>query len=283
MRKFFSNLVRGVSEVILPFCLFFRRKAEYKPLSGRKDGIVVSLTSFPARMPRLWMTLDSLFRQKVRPDKIVLVLTENEFPGGISEVPDSVKRFQHFGLEIVFLPYNLRCHNKYHHSLQAFPEAEVITVDDDSFYRKDTISRLVKLHEKYPKAVCCNIAAVIDPESFHSYRSWKKSVFQSGPDKALVALGFAGVLYPPHIFSGALFDKDLALRLAPTSDDLWLKANELAEGIPVVCGDLFPKPVTVRGSQKESLRRVNKGLENRNDMQWKAMDEHFHLEEIIKS
>lgn len=71
------------------------------------------------------------------------------------------------------------------------------------------------------------------------------------------------------------------MSLAPTADDLWLKAVELDCGIDVACGGFFPKPVTIKSSQKVSLRSVNKGAMNMNDVQWKALDDHFNLKDKI--
>ncbi len=279
MKKFVSNLRRGLEEITLPVWTSFRKSAQPAPLSG-KDGIVVSLTTFPARIGKLWIVMDSLFRQTVRPDKIVLVLSEEEFPERMNGIPDSLEAYMHAGLEIVFVPWNMRCHNKYLYSLQAFKDSIVVTVDDDCYYRKDTLERLLELHSKYPDAVCCNIVAIIDPLHFHEYSFWKKSERELPPGRLNLALGFAGVLYPSSM-PQPIFNMDLARRLAPTADDLWLKAVELTEGIPVACGTFFPKPVTIKSSQKVSLRSLNKGSLNRNDLQWKALDEYFALEEKI--
>lgn len=281
MRKFASNVVRAVREVTLPVWVLSRKGAAHVPLSGREDGIVVSLTSFPARMDGLWIVIDSLFRQTLKPDKIVLALTEEEFPGGIGDLPASILRFMEYGLEIAFLPYNMRCHNKYTYAFETFREAVVVTVDDDSVYPPDTVERLVALSGKYPGAVCCNIAAVIDPLHFHEYSFWRKSSGEREPSNENVALGFAGVLYPRGLDKGAFLDRDLAMSLSPTADDLWLKAVEMAVGVKVACGGFFPRPVTIKSSQKVSLRKVNKGTTNRNDAQWKALDEYFNLKERL--
>jgi len=282
MRKFFSNIGRAFKELTLPLWMCLRRKATYEPLSGKRDGLVVSLTTMPKRIYGLWVVMDSLFRQTVRPDRIILVLTEEEFPVGKESLPESLLRFCPLGLEIVFLPYNLRCHNKYIYSLGSCPGATVITVDDDCYYRRDTIERLVDLHRKYPGAVCCNIAGIIDPNHFYEYSFWKKSSSEREPSDLNVALGFAGVLYPSEIQDVELFlDRNLSKRLAPTADDLWLKACELVSGIKVASGPFFPKPVTISGSQKVSLRSVNKGVMNRNDTQWKSLDVHFSLRSRI--
>ena len=281
MGKTLSNIVRAIKEASLPVWMPFRRNAAYTPLSGRKDGLVVSLTSFPERIGNLWMVLDSLFRQDVRPDKIVVVLTKEEVPEGASSLPESLRKFEPLGVETVFLPYNLRCHNKYFYAFGRYPDATVVTVDDDCIYRKDTLKRLVDLHRKNPGAVCCNIAAVIDPDDFTSYKAWKKSSSEGEPDHLNVALGFAGILYPEDIDRTIFLDRETAEKLAPTADDLWLKAVEIDRGIKVARGRFFPKPVTIKSSQKVSLRSVNKGTESRNDRQWEALDGHFHLREKL--
>ena len=195
-------------------------------------------------------------------------------------VPDSLKEYVDAGLEIVFVPWNMKCHNKYLYSMQAYPESVIVTVDDDCYYRKDTLERLMNLHSRYPGVVCCNIAAIVDPEHFYEYSFWKKSDHVRPPSRTNLALGFAGVLYPPGM-PASLLNMDLARQLSPTADDLWLKALELSEGIDVACGSYFPKPVTIKSSQKVSLRSLNKGTENRNDKQWKALDNYFNLKEKI--
>ena len=57
--------------------------------------------------------------------------------------------------------------------------------------------------------------------------------------------------------------------------------RRVASGIGVACGGFFPKPLTIKSSQVVSLRSKNKGPENRNDLQWTALDEYFGLSKII--
>lgn len=277
-----ANLRRSAEEITLSSRMKRRQDATYEPLSGKEDGVVVSLSSFPKRLPTLWMVIDSLFRQTVRPDKIVLVLTDQEIPEGLDALPESLKKFQQYGLEIVFTPYNYLCHNKYFYTFQAYPDAKVITVDDDCYYSKNTIKRLLELNREYPNTVCCNIAARINLDNFYHYRAWKKNKKAYGPSDLNMAAGFGGVLYPPHLFPNVLFDHELFTRISPIADDLWLKAIEIVSNIKVACGDFYTKPVTIKGSQVVSLRSINKGTENRNDIQWRALDEHFQLINKIK-
>lgn len=280
--KFLSNTARSVKKVLLPLYMAFRKNRRYEPLTGREDGIVVSLTAIPSRIETLWITMDSLFGQKVRPDIIILVLSEQDFPGGMESLPESVTRLREYGLRIVFEKENLLCHKKYRWTFMHHPDSTVITVDDDCYYRSDMISRLVDLSRKYPGTVCANVAAVINMDHFYEYKTWKKSGIERGADPLCVAIGFAGVLYPPHIFSELVFDTDTLTKLSPRADDLWLKACELMCGVSVSCGGFYPKPLTIIGSQKVSLRKTNKGSSNMNDVQWKALDGHFKLRDRLK-
>lgn len=285
--KFLSNIARSVKEITMPLWLRCMGIAAHEPLSGRDGGVTVSLTAIPSRIDRLWVVMESLMRQTVRPDRIIVALTQEEFPQGMAQMPESLLAYVRLGVEIAFLPYNLKCHNKYFHALRHCPDSCVVTVDDDCWYSRDTIARLIDMHEAYQDAVVSNIARVIDTEHFHTYKMWKKSPSASAPDHRCVALGFGAILYPPQFAQRCadaghdLFSVDLIGRLAPTTDDLWLKAVEMVSGIKVACGSFYPNPVTVTGSQKISLRSINKGAENRNDIQWKAMDDHFKLRQII--
>lgn len=278
-RRTAANLVRAASTVVISLRLGSFPKKKYSPLSGKKDGLIVSFTTFPGRIPNVWKVLDSLMRQKCRPDRIVMALTEEEFPD--RKLPASLNPFIEAGLEVVFLPYNYRCHNKYFYVLQAYPEATVVTVDDDSYYRKDLTYRLLKLHEQYPDAVCANISNVISSRNYDRYSNWKKTDRPTAPTHGIIALGFGAVLYPKTFRPALLFDRERIKRLCPTADDLWLKAVEIVEGTMVCCGGYYPRPVTLPGSQEVALRKVNKGTINRNDVQWAALEAEFALREKI--
>lgn len=278
-RRTTNNLIRAASTALISVRLGLFPKKKYAPLSGRRDGVVLSFTTFPRRMSNVWKTLDSLMRQKCRPDRIVMALTEEEFPD--RDLPSSLDPFIEAGLEIVFLPYNYRCHNKYFYAMQAYPEATVVTTDDDSYYRKDLISKLMTLHEKYPEAVCANISNVISKENYGCYSAWKKTDRHTAPTHGIIALGFGAVLYPKTFRPALLFDEERITRLCPTADDLWLKAVETVSGTKVCCGGYYPRPVTLPGSQKVALRKINKGSVNRNDIQWAALEAEFGLKEKI--
>ena len=45
----------------------------------RKENIIVSLTSYPKRIGTVWLTIETLLRQSVKPDEIILWLAQEQF------------------------------------------------------------------------------------------------------------------------------------------------------------------------------------------------------------
>ena len=120
----------------------------------RLHHTVVSLTSHPARIALVWLSVESILRQTYQPDKIILWLAKEQF-SGISELPVSLKKLVGRGLTIEFSD-DLKSHKKYLFSLKEYPDSVVITVDDDFIFPYDTIECLYNFHEKYPHSVICH-------------------------------------------------------------------------------------------------------------------------------
>lgn len=250
------------------------------PLSW--DGkLIVSLTSFPARIDKVWITIDSLMRQTVRPSKICLYLSDEEFPYGRESLPRRLFNYERLGLEICFRPHNLRPHNKYFYALQEHPSCDVITVDDDKCYFSDMIERLVRLHEVYPACICSNAIdmVVFRPDGTPlPGKSWPRSICPVEPLLTNVALGYSGVYYPAGIFKKQLvFDMDDIRLLALRTDDLWLRIHETLEGIPVAGGGYNLPGLTIIGSQRIALMSINctDKEDNGNDVAWKKLCNHY--------
>ena len=253
--------------------------------SGHPD-IVVSLTTHPFRILSLHLVIKSLLKQEILPGKIFVCLTEQEFPGGFDALPAQLKELTLHGVEIVFTSGNIRSHNKYFAAFKRFPDKIVITVDDDFLYHKDTISRLMRLNQLFPSAVCANRVRVvtIKDRKIMTYPHWKRLVPEQDAESDLYqAMGWAGVLYPPRVYDNTIFDVDTFQRIAPFSDDLWLKAVQLKNGIKVaVAKGFFVHPVEILPTQKISLKHLNED-KKMNDVQLRQLDEHFGLTDILKS
>ena len=81
---------------------------------GRK--VVCSLTSFPARIDEIWISIETIFRQTYKADEIILWLSKDQFAG--QELPLSILNCQEKGLTIRWVDGDLRSHKKYFYVLQ---------------------------------------------------------------------------------------------------------------------------------------------------------------------
>ena len=64
------------------------------PVGVLNDELIVSLTTYPARIDTIWMTIDSLMRQTIRPLHLILYLSENEFSNLDGDLPPSLLRYK---------------------------------------------------------------------------------------------------------------------------------------------------------------------------------------------
>lgn len=273
------RLMRDIRQAYLRFDSFPR-------LSG-DTSLVVSLTSFPARMQGLHLVIKSLLMQTVKPGKIMLYLSADEFPRREEDLPTTLCALVGNGLSVRFVDGNLRSHKKYYYAFKDFPDSTVITVDDDILYPQYTIERLVSLSRCYCNAVCANIIRVIgmDGDTFMPYRKWGK--YNIGTESCSMlnaAIGCGGVLYPPRWYDESLFDTEKSMSLCPYADDLWLKAHQLVRHVAVAFpGEYFPKPIELPGTARSALQRHNNGKRNMNDIQWERVDREFGLAGIVKA
>jgi hypothetical protein len=235
--------------------------------------LVVSLTSILSRLSHLHLPLRSLLAQTLRPERIVLWL-----PHALaSRIPSSLQRLVHPPFEIRFT--DLDCpHLKLVGPLGAFPDRVVVTSDDDLLYEPTWLERLFHTHRQFPDRIIAHECRLIGYDSHGSllpYTQWPTVAQPGHCAPALLPLGFAGVLYPPHALPPETTDADLFLRLAPTADDLWFKAMALRRGtLTMRALHPGPKPCPLAGTQSSALARQNV-RQDANRRQWQALCDHF--------
>lgn len=83
-------------------------------------------------------------------EKIIVWLSEQEFPGRLNDLPEELRRLMAKGIEFRFVSENFRSHKKYHYVFREYPDSKVITVDDDLIYPRNTVERLLSLSYQYP-------------------------------------------------------------------------------------------------------------------------------------
>ena len=241
----------------------------------REQKVIVSLTSFPARIDTVWLTIESLFKQSVKVDEIILWLAEEQFEGKAS-LPASLLAAEKRGLTIRFCD-DLRSHKKYFYVMQEYPDDLIILADDDALYPRDMIRKLLELHNKYPQDIISSTSA-ITTTGYNSVPSqWHAPDMDQQLLHSYIAQPFtgSGTLYPPHSLSEHAFDKDVLLKICPYADDLWLFYMALIANTPVTA--YYPYrdiPIMIYGTSANGLWHIN-GAEMQNDVQWRAILDYY--------
>lgn len=191
----------------------------------RDVPVIISLTSYPARMNSIMYTLRSLMTQTVKPDKIILWLTEGQYPRREADVPLEILNLRKYGLTIGWYDRPIRSYTKLIPALQQYPDAIIVTADDDIQYRKDWLEGLYKAYLNEPQMVHCYFSHKISmtDDGCTPYNEWLDVKTESTSYDNLL-LGVGGVLYPPHICYTDVCHEDLFMECAPSEDDLWFWA-----------------------------------------------------------
>lgn len=259
--------------------------------NDRGREVIVSLTSFPAAIQYTVPTIKSLLAGNVLPDRLVLYVTMSQFGGdGLPrELLDLERENEIF--EIRDYDRDICSYRKLIPALKDFPEAVIVTVDDDTDYHPDMLASLLRLHRQYPDHVLAHRAKLILPDK--PYKKWPKlrwyhflgeSIKKSA---RIIQTGVGGVLYPPHALKEDMLDERLFTELAPTTDDIWFWAAAVANGRTVIPVPFGPhnKPKGVGKPKELSLKNVNfKSGADRNDKAFHAILDRFpDVRDAIKS
>lgn len=256
---------------------YVKHPSRKKGITERKrdQKIIVSLTSYPKRIHTVWITIETLLRQNMKPDEIILWLAKDQFDG-MESLPSELLAQRDRGLTIRFCD-DLRSHKKYFYAMQEYPEDLIVLADDDIFYPKDMIRQLYRMHQKNPKEIVCMTAAVISPDLTSPPSMWRKVGANEKIEHSYVAQPYtgAGTLYPPQTVSKKAFQKEVIMSICPYADDLWLKFMSLANGVKVTSMYKFRSiPITIYETGQNGLWYIN-AQGGKNDEQWQKILEYF--------
>lgn len=232
------------------------------------NGVIVSLTSYPARLKSIHVVIRSLLKQKVAAEKVILYLGTDSKE---TDIPDKLKKLTKYNFEIRLGYEDIKPHKKYYFAMQEFPNHTIITVDDDLIYDKNLVSDLIACAKKNPGCVCArrvNLITKNEEGKLNPYSKWKweyKTI--TTPSHSLLATGCGGVLYPPHILPQETFNLKAIKETCLNTDDIWLKFMELKNDVKVVfSNNKVVHPLSLRHTQESGLLQTNTAGENRNDI-----------------
>ena len=238
-------------------------------------GVVIGMTSYPARITSAWKAVETLLRQDVSGIPVILVLAEEEFPEQI--IPRRLQAQMKRGLQVLWTTRNGRSFDKLLPIRQAFPSATIVTVDDDKYFPRTLMSELLKAHRVHPGHIIGARGWRALPDDETGQVSFRTGWVRSQPGDAGYGLhvpGGNGCLYPPDSLDPVVDDLDLAVELCPTTDDIWFWAAAHLKKTPTYCLGMPPhRPI---GSQKDTpaLSDVN---HQREQDQFHRVLQHFDL------
>jgi hypothetical protein len=204
----------------------------------RSPELIVSLTTIPERIDKIFLCIDSLLRQSTKPDRIILWLSESNAPSvpriSKATLPINLVKLQRRGLEIRWTkdigPYRKIVPTKIDHQ-----NAIISTADDDVLYPRHWLKMLYQAYVLQPQYIHCHRAHLIRYDRCgrpRRYREWALLAPGTvGPSLDLVPTGVGGVLYAPGHLHNDVLNESLFLRLCPRADDIWLKAMSLKAGV----------------------------------------------------
>ncbi|WP_336368404.1 glycosyltransferase family A protein [Marinobacter sp. C2H3] len=254
--------------------------------NDRPHDIIVSLTTYGKRLNNVYLTIESLFQQSLKPDRILLWIDSETDK---QQIPEILRLQEKRGFEIRYMERDLGPYSKFFYTLQAYPESLIITVDDDTLYPPDMVDMLYRAWTADPTVVPCHRAHAMIKDSrggLIPYKQWPKGQGSVEPSLLNFPTGVGGVLYFPGCFDDNILNKDLFMSICPNSDDIWLKAMTLKKGTRCRQVDdnrsYGTRFLTIEGSQAQALKRGNKSGPMSNDVKLKAVWDHFDLWQSLK-
>jgi len=252
----------------LRLCLKYKKRFQFKEPSEyslnkviRDKKIIVSLTSYPARINTTYKTIITLLNQKLKADEIILWLAKEDFINQENDLPTDLLNLKNFGLSIKWCD-NLKSYKKLVPALLEYPNDIIITADDDVYYEEDFLESLYKAYLKNPKNIYVkravklefknNTLKAISPRKYF-YNHNKKPTFLNQ------LMGGSGCLYPPNSLYKDVLNIEQIKKLIPTHDDAYFWAMAVLNKTKIQIIDGFDKNLYfIEGTQNVGLIHKNK-------------------------
>lgn len=256
--------------------IIFRSEPGVSSTRCCNEELIITLSTFGDRIHGTAITIESIFEQTVKPNRVILNLGR-QFEGK-GKIPGSLKLLERRGLEIRFTR-DIGPYTKLLPTLRDFPNSTIITVDDDIIYDYDMVSNLVNEHLTHPTEVIASRCREMETRGerlLSPFLEWKFAPNGAESSIKLLPEGSRGILYPPHSMDERVFDEKIFLDLCPSTDDFWFKAMGMLKGTLVrkaysECDDVSNR----KSNSARTLHDLNKS--GGYDRQLRAVLGHFDL------
>lgn len=256
--------------------------------SDRAEKLIVSLTSYGRRLKDVApYAIKSLMRQTYKPDIIVLWLDNN---WNDQNLPKEIKSLKTKGLQVKYCE-DTKSFKKLVPALSEYPNDLIFTADDDIFYPKDTLKRVMNAHNNHPDRIIGvrGYELSFDDKSgiLRPYNEW--SLLKKGiAGNSIVLTGGAGCLYQSKLLHSDVTNVQLFRNLSPNADDIWFFFMEYLAGSSIEIISICKRNIIPIDSfyqffhKNSSLASSNCGLAQ-NDIQIRAIMSHYGIDDDMLS
>lgn len=234
-------LTRQIANNYLPTHYKKSRHNYHKREDSVTLPVIVSLTSFPARIQKVWITIESIIRQQSTPEKIILWLSRDQFPNEKDNLPQDLIAQQTRGLEIRFVDGDIKSHKKYYYVFREYPDKYILTIDDDLLFPTTFIKETYQYALQNPNSVIAHFGSVFQWNSNIEYLEKIARPVTPGETGPHLFFGSGGgTLFPPKRLAPYLDDISTIFQLCPTADDIYLNALARIAGCDITFRGIYP-------------------------------------------
>ena len=192
------------------------------------------MTTWPPRFAVAQQAMSAIVEQvkeanlqeRVHP---VLVVSEEEvcFSKTRKEACELMDEMTWLGVEVIIDSGNIRSHKKLIPTLEKYPNNPILVVDDDNTQWPGWLKTFVSDHDNHPNDIIYGQSlSHVELQGDRIVEVREQSIPFENAGKVTYnmkpANGSAGTLYPAHTFTDPrFFDRELFMRLSPTSDETW--------------------------------------------------------------
>jgi len=199
-----------------------------------------SLTSYPLRLPYIIPVLKTIVKQTHKLEKILLVLSLEEFPNKEKDIEKINSKLNLFldknNIEILWCDKNLRAYKKLLYTIKKYPNEHIFTFDDDIKYPKSVVKKIIQISNKYPNTI------VVGHEDAKMFNNTKKDFFRyqlfsfksnNNPCYNNTITGAFCCYYPPNSLGKEVLNIKKAFKVSKICDDLWFWVHAVLKGTKI--------------------------------------------------
>ncbi len=248
------------------------------------NEVIVSLTTFGKRLYEVYLAIESIMQGTVKPNRIILWISD-ELKN--KPLPVVLEKQKLRGLEIEYCK-DIRSYTKLVPALYKYPEACIITIDDDILYEPDIVENLLSAYKEHPECVnaCRTHKVKFDNNgNILPYRKWDLNSYTDKPSYMNFLTGVGGVLYPPHIFPKEVFNEEVFLGICKYADDVWFYAMLIINSIKInkafTHSPMGEDMLFNESPNEPCLQNTNNGENNLNDVQIASVFKKYRITDIL--